>query len=137
MDSSRIRNLSRIRSISRIMDSALRIPGTRFRVGIDPIIGLIPGAGDIVATAISAYLIVLAARFRLPWPMLRHMIFNVGLEAVVGAIPLFGDLFDAYYKSNLRNLRLLEAHLESSDQLLLEAAGTEETGAIATAMEPM
>jgi hypothetical protein len=63
-------------------------------VGWDPIIGLIPGAGDLIATAISAYIIFLAARFRLPGSVISRMIFNIALEAVVGAIPLLGDIFD-------------------------------------------
>jgi len=116
MDSSRIRNLNRIRKVSRLMDTALRIPGTSFRIGIDPIIGLIPGAGDLIATAISAYIVIIAARFKLPWPVLRQMIFNVGLEAVVGTVPLLGDIFDAFYKSNMRNLAMLESHLAEAGE---------------------
>ena len=116
----RIATLNRIRKFSRLMDSAFRIPVIGFRFGLDPIIGLIPGLGDIVATAFSAYIIFLAARFRLPREVLTKMIFNIGLEAVVGAVPLVGDLFDAYYKSNLRNLALLEQHLEVVEPELKE-----------------
>lgn len=107
----RLANLKRIRKFSYLMDSAFRIPIIGFRFGLDPIIGLIPGAGDLVSTIFSAYIIYLAARFRLPAPVMRQMIFNVGLEAVVGTVPLLGDLFDAFYKSNIRNLALLEEHL--------------------------
>lgn len=107
----RIARLNRIRNFSRLMDSAFRIPGTSFRFGWDPIIGLIPGAGDLVSTMVSAYIIYLAARFRLPPKVLLQMILNISLEAVVGAVPLVGDLFDAFYKSNLRNLALLEKHI--------------------------
>jgi len=67
---------------------------------------------DLISTAFSAYIIFLAARFRLPREVLLRMIFNIGLEAVVGSVPLVGDLFDAYYKSNIRNLALLEQHLQ-------------------------
>ena len=116
----RIATLNRIRKFSRLMDSAFRIPGIGFRFGLDPIIGLIPGLGDLVATAFSAYIIFLAARFGLPREVLTKMIFNIGLEAVVGAVPLVGDLFDAYYKSNLRNLALLEQHLEVVEPELKE-----------------
>ena len=116
----RIARLNRIRKFSRLMDSAFRIPGTSFRFGWDPIIGLIPGAGDLVSTIVSAYIIYLAARFQLPPKVFLQMVFNISLEAVVGAVPLVGDLFDAFYKSNLRNLALLEKHvygveLESSE----------------------
>ena len=108
----RLNTLNRIRKLSRLMDTAIRIPGTGFRIGLDPIIGLVPGAGDIVSTAFSAYIIFLATRFGLPREVMYRMIFNIGLEAVVGAVPLVGDLFDEYYKSNVRNLALLEQHLQ-------------------------
>lgn len=111
----RIANLNRIRKFTYLMDSAFRIPIIGFRFGLDPVIGLIPGAGDLVSTAFSAYLIYLAARFQLPPQILRQMIFNVALEAAVGTVPLVGDLFDAFYKSNIRNLALLEKHLEIDD----------------------
>jgi hypothetical protein len=104
--------LNRIRKLTRLMDTAFRIPGIGLRVGWDPIIGLIPGAGDLVSTALSAYIIYLAARFRLPAKALGWMIFNITLEGVVGTIPFAGDLFDAWYKSNLRNLAILEQHLQ-------------------------
>jgi len=108
----RLATLNRIRRLSRLMDTAIRIPGTSFRFGLDPIIGLVPGAGDIVSTAFSAYIIFLAARFGLPREVLTKMIFNVALEAFVGSVPLVGDLFDAVYKSNIRNLDLLEKQLQ-------------------------
>ncbi|MUG99955.1 DUF4112 domain-containing protein [Scytonema sp. UIC 10036] len=112
MDSAkRIATLNRIRKLSRLMDTSLRIPGTGFRIGIDPIIGLIPGAGDLISTGFSAYIIFLAARFNLPPQDLAQMIFNITLEGVVGTVPLVGDLFDAFYKSNIRNLAILERHL--------------------------
>ncbi|MBD2207136.1 DUF4112 domain-containing protein [Calothrix sp. FACHB-1219] len=107
----RLATLNRIRKLSRLMDTSIRIPGIGFRIGIDPIIGLIPGAGDLISTAFSAYIIFLATRFGLPHRDLAKMIFNVGLEAVVGTVPLVGDLFDAFYKSNIRNLEILELHL--------------------------
>lgn len=107
----RLATLNRIRKFSRLMDTAIGIPGTKFRIGLDPIIGLVPGAGDIVDTAFSAYLIYLATRFNLPQKTLGKMIYNIGLEAVIGSVPLVGDIFDAFYKSNMRNLALLEEHL--------------------------
>jgi Domain of unknown function (DUF4112) len=116
-----LRNLNRIRRISRLMDTAFKIPVLGIKVGWDPVLGLIPGLGDLIATAVSAYVIVLAARFRLPKGILAQMIFNIGLEAVVGTVPLVGDLFDAFYKSNVRNLKLLEAHLQCESTALEEA----------------
>ncbi|MBW4484041.1 MAG: DUF4112 domain-containing protein [Tildeniella torsiva UHER 1998/13D] len=117
---SQLRNLNRIRRISRLMDTAFKIPVLGLKVGWDPVLGLIPGLGDLIATAVSAYVIVLAARFRLPRGILAQMIFNIALEAVVGAVPLLGDLFDAFYKSNVRNLKLLEAHLQCESTVLEE-----------------
>lgn len=111
----RLATLNQIRRLSRLMDTAIRIPGTRFRFGLDPILGLIPGAGDLVSTAFSVYILYLATRFQLPAAAIRQMVFNIGLEAVVGAVPLLGDLFDAVYKSNIRNLALLELHLQTSE----------------------
>ncbi len=118
---SQLRNLNRIRRISRLMDTAFKIPVLGLRVGWDPVLGLIPGLGDLIAAAISAYVIVLAARFRLPRGILAQMVFNIGLEAVVGTVPLLGDLFDAFYKSNVRNLKLLEAHLQCESTVLEDA----------------
>ncbi|MCP6758926.1 MAG: DUF4112 domain-containing protein [Fischerella sp. CENA71] len=107
----RLATLNRIRKLSRLMDTSIRIPLIGFRIGLDPIIGLVPGAGDLISTAFSAYIIYLATRFGIPRQDLTKMIFNVGLEAVVGTVPLVGDLFDAFYKSNIRNLAILEQHL--------------------------
>ncbi|MEO8890100.1 MAG: DUF4112 domain-containing protein [Coleofasciculaceae cyanobacterium] len=112
----RLVTLNRIRKLSRLMDTAIGIPGTKFRIGLDPILGLIPGAGDLVSTAFSAYIIYLATQIGISSQDLKKMIFNIGLEAVVGTVPLVGDLFDAYYKSNIRNLAILEQHLQNEPQ---------------------
>lgn len=117
----RLKNLNRIRRISRLMDTAIGLPGTKFRIGIDPILGLIPGAGDLISTGVSAYILYLAARHRLPGNLLRQMIFNVALESLVGTVPLVGDFFDAAFKSNVRNLALLEQHLQAAAPDLKEA----------------
>lgn len=118
----RLATLNRIRRLSRLMDTAIGIPGTRFRIGLDPIMGLVPGAGDLLSTGFSAYIIYLATRFGIPSKDLRRMIFNIGLEAVVGTVPLVGDFFDAYYKSNIRNLAILEQHLQAAEPELEELA---------------
>ena len=116
----RLATLNRIRKLSRLMDTAIRIPGINFRIGLDPIIGLIPGAGDLIDTAFSAYLIYLATRFNLPRSIFGWMVFNIMLEAVLGTVPLIGDIFDAFYKSNIRNLKLLEEHLQANEPELRE-----------------
>ena len=118
----RLATLNRIRQLSLLMDTSLRVPGTGFRIGLDPIIGLIPGAGDLISTAFSAYIIFLATRFGIPRQDLTEMIFNVALESVVGTVPLVGDLFDAFYKSNIRNLAILEKHLMAVEPELEEVA---------------
>lgn len=118
----RLATLKHIRRLSRLMDTAIRIPGINFRIGLDPILGLFPGAGDLVSAGFSAYIIYQATQLGISRQNLRKMLFNVGLEAVVGTIPLAGDLFDAYYKSNIRNLEILEKHLQEFDPELEEAA---------------
>lgn len=120
----RVATLNRIRKLSRLMDTAIGIPGTKFRIGLDPIIGLIPGAGDLISTSFSAYIIYLATRFGIPSKDIQRMILNIGLEAVVGTVPLVGDLFDAYYKSNIRNLAILEKHLQAAEPEIEELAST-------------
>lgn len=120
----RLATLNRIRKLSRLMDTAIRVPGTKFRIGLDPILGLVPGAGDLISTAFSAYIIYLATRLGIPGKDLRKMLFNIGLEGVVGTVPLVGDLFDAYYKSNIRNLAILEQHLQVVEPELEELDST-------------
>jgi len=93
-----------------LLDQAVRVPGTRWRVGLDPILGLLPGGGDALGALLSAGVVLVAARHGVPRIVLARMVLNVGVDAVIGAIPLIGDLFDFAWKANTRNLRLLEAH---------------------------
>jgi hypothetical protein len=110
-----LKNLQRIRKIANLLDTAIGIPGTKFRIGLDPILGLIPGGGDLIAALISAYMIYLATRFRLEKEEIGKMVGNVAIETIFGSIPLIGDIFDAYYKANIRNLEILENHLQKSN----------------------
>jgi Domain of unknown function (DUF4112) len=110
-----LKNLQRIRKIANLLDTAIGIPGTKFRIGLDPILGLIPGGGDLIAALISAYMIYLATRFRLEKEEIGKMVGNVAIETIFGSIPLIGDIFDAYYKANIRNLKILENHLQKSN----------------------
>ncbi len=105
--------LRRLDALGHLLDASIRIPGTRWRFGLDPLIGLVPGLGDGMGAILSAYIILEAARFGAPKATLLRMAGNVALETLVGVIPLLGDLFDAAWKANLRNLRLLHAHLEA------------------------
>jgi hypothetical protein len=112
-----LNKLRRIRKIARLLDTAIGIPGTKFRIGLDPILGLIPGGGDLVGAAISAYMIYLATSFGLEKSQISKMIQNIALETTVGFVPIVGDLFDAYFKANIRNLDILEQHLAQTDDL--------------------
>lgn len=97
----------RLEALSYLLDESIPIPGTRMRVGLDAVIGLVPGLGDLAGTALSGYIVVEAARLGIPFSVLLRMVLNVGVEAVVGAVPFLGDLFDAGWKANKRNMRLL------------------------------
>ena len=92
------------------LDSAFVVPGTRFRIGLDALIGLVPGIGDLLGTALSAYIVAMAARRGLPGSVLLRMAINVGVETIVGAVPILGDLFDAAWKANQRNVALLRQY---------------------------
>jgi hypothetical protein len=100
----------RLRRLVALFDSAFRIPGTRVRFGIDPIIGLIPGIGDLTSPVLAVLIIWQGTRVRVPKVVLLRMVLNALIDAGVGAIPLLGDLFDFAWKSNDWNLALLERH---------------------------
>ena len=119
-----LKNLRRIRKIAKLLDSAIGIPGTKFRIGLDPILGLIPGGGDLVGGLISAYMIYLATNFGLEKSEVSKMVKNIALETFVGFVPILGDVFDFYFKANLRNLDILEEHLAGIDDTELIEAET-------------
>jgi hypothetical protein len=104
--------LLRINSLARIMDSLFAIPGTRLRLGVDSILGLVPVAGDVLAQVISAYIIWEARRLGVSKLTLWRMAGNTLVDTVVGAVPIVGDAFDVVFKANMKNLRLLQRHLE-------------------------
>ncbi|HEX7860360.1 MAG TPA: DUF4112 domain-containing protein [Verrucomicrobiae bacterium] len=107
------KRLERMRGLSRLLDTAFQLPGG-FRIGIDPIIGLIPGIGDFISSSLSVWLLYDAARLGIPKRILAFMIFNVMMEAAVGAIPILGNLVDAVWKANARNMRLVERYYQPS-----------------------
>ena len=92
------------------MDDAVRIPGTNFRIGLDALLGLIPGVGDVAGGATTAYTILAAHRMGAPKAVLVRMLINVLLDTVVGSVPVLGDLFDASYRANRRNVNLIEKY---------------------------
>lgn len=106
----RDRDLNNARALARVLDTAVGVPGTKLRIGLDAILGLIPGAGDAVSAALSGYIILAAARAGASKPVLLRMVGNVLLDTVIGAVPVLGDLFDVAFRSNARNVALLERH---------------------------
>ena len=104
--------LARARTLARLLDSAARVPGTNIRFGADAIIGLVPGLGDIGGAALAGYLVILAQRLGVPRAVVLRMLANVAVDTLAGSVPVIGDLFDVAYKSNLRNVALLEQALE-------------------------
>ena len=103
-------HVHRARALARLLDNAFPIPGTKMRVGIDPLLGLIPGIGDLVGAGVSGYILLLAAQAGAPKTVLVRMLGNVALDSLVGSIPGLGDLFDFGFKSNARNMALLERY---------------------------
>lgn len=104
--------LRRLEALAVLMDSAIAIPGTNFRLGLDALIGLVPVVGDLVGTAISSYILYEARRLGVSKFTLARMAANVAIDGVVGAIPIAGDMFDVAFRANRRNIALLKAHLE-------------------------
>jgi Domain of unknown function (DUF4112) len=95
-----------------LLDSSIPIPGTRFSIGIDALIGLVPFLGDLVGVLLSTYVVGEAARLGASRSVLARMVFNVAVEGLAGLVPLAGDVFDAAWKANQRNVRLLGAWLD-------------------------
>lgn len=101
-----------LRRIAQLLDSAITVPGTSYRVGLDPVIGLVPGIGDLVSPLFTVGILWQAYDLGVPKVVQVRMLFNVAVDALVGAVPLAGDLFDFAWKANVRNLALLERHAE-------------------------
>lgn len=102
----------RMELMAKVLDNAFLIPGTNQRVGIDAIIGLIPGLGDVATTLLSSYVIWEARNLGVSRVAIWRMLTNLGIHATVGAIPILGDVFDAFFRVNQRNMRIVRAQLE-------------------------
>ena len=102
----------RMEMMAKLLDSAFVIPGTKQRVGIDAIIGLIPGLGDIATTLLSSYVIWEARNLGVSRIAIGRMLSNLAIHATVGAIPIVGDVFDAFFRVNQRNMRIVRAQLD-------------------------
>ena len=103
--------LKRIRTLTKVLDNAFRVPGTNWRFGWDSLIGLVPGGGDVVTGLLATYIVIEATKLGLPKKIVRLMIANVVIDLAGGAVPFAGDLFDFVFKANRKNLKLLEEHL--------------------------
>lgn len=106
---------ARIGRVTRVMDDLVAVPGTNQRVGVDPLIGLIPVVGDVVAAAVGGWVILEAARFGIPRVALARMVVNLLVDLGIGAIPLLGDLLDIVSRSNSANLRIFRRHALDPD----------------------
>ena len=101
------RTMRRLKVIAHLMDNALPIPFTNFRVGLDPLIGLLPVGGDMAGLAISLYIVQQAYKLGAPRPVLVRMLANVAIDSGLGLVPVAGDAFDAIFKANIMNYNLL------------------------------
>jgi hypothetical protein len=109
---SRAERIARLDGLATLLDTAFFIPGTNIRFGIDAMIGLVPGIGDAITTAMSLYIVHEARQLGAPRHLIARMLANVALDGVVGAVPLLGDAFDVMWRANRRNMVLLRKHLD-------------------------
>jgi len=100
--------VARLRRLVRVWDEAVRVPGTRFAVGLDPLVGLVPGLGDALGALVASSVLLTALRAGIPAAIAARMLLNIALDAFVGAIPVAGDVFDAGFRANARNVSLFE-----------------------------
>jgi hypothetical protein len=113
----REQRLARLDAIAKLLDVAFIVPGTKFRYGIDGLIGLIPVVGDIITTAISLWLVREARALGAPWYITARMLGNVAVDGVVGLVPVAGDAFDVMFRANVRNVRMLKRWLDKQPRL--------------------
>ena len=120
----------RLRRIAKLMDSQIRVPVIGLRIGADAILGLVPGFGDILTGAIGAYLVYEAQRLGIPRSAVLRMVANIAFDTAVGAIPLFGDIWDFFFRANDRNMQILARHIGGLplDLPYADAAPYAETG---------
>jgi hypothetical protein len=107
-----IDRLSGARTLAHLLDDGIRIPGLGIRFGLDPVLGLVPGLGDFSGAILSGYVVLLGARLGAPKSVILRMLGNVAVDTVGGSVPLLGDLFDVGFKSNLRNVALLDRWID-------------------------
>jgi hypothetical protein len=103
-------SLRHINMLAKLMDAQFTLPGTNIKFGLDALLGLVPGAGDISTFAVSGYMVMIMAKNGASGYVLARMILNILIDAIIGAVPLIGDLFDVAFKANLRNMRLMDQY---------------------------
>lgn len=115
--------VTRAKGLARVLDDLIRIPGTNIGIGLDPIIGLVPGVGDMAGGLLSTYILMVAARQGAPTSVLLRMLGNIAVDSLVGVIPVLGDVFDFGVKANRRNVDLLERYLLTPGQTKAASRG--------------
>ncbi|OJF93971.1 DUF4112 domain-containing protein [Pararhizobium antarcticum] len=115
LDDIDLNRLRRLRLLARMMDTAIRVPGTSIRFGADSIVGLLPVVGDAGGALVGLYIVNEARRLGVPSHKLTRMVSNVALDGLVGSVPLLGDLFDVYFKSHRRNVKIILDHFGIPD----------------------
>lgn len=110
-DRTRRERIARIDALATLLDTAVSVPGTNVRFGLDALLGLVPGIGDVITTAMALYIVHEARQLGAPGLVIARMLANVALDGLVGAVPVLGDAFDVMWRSNRRNMRLLQEWL--------------------------
>jgi hypothetical protein len=103
--------VDRMKFVAYVLDEGIRVPGTGYRFGIDPLLGVLPGAGDVLSGGLSLYIVLEAARLGVSYTTLLRMVANVCVDVVGGTVPVVGDLFDVVWKANKRNFELVLSDL--------------------------
>jgi hypothetical protein len=117
MSTEKLQKLKRLKTLSKLLDNAIPIPGTKYKIGLDPIIGLFPAVGDYATLIVSGYIVFEAAKLGAKQDTLTKMAMNIFIDSLVGSVPVAGDLFDVAWKANQMNLDLLEKDLPAPEAL--------------------
>lgn len=114
IDPEKHQKIEQLRRIAELLDGQFRVPGTDIEFGLDAIIGLVPGIGDLISGGISMWMIREARRLGAPRWLIARMVWNVAVDVTVGAVPVLGDMLDVAWKANRMNIELLRRHFEKS-----------------------